>query len=181
MIRNILAAFLAMLVVSGSVLAQRSAAGTWRVEFVTPLGQTGVNMTINQSGTRLTGQVTDEYGEYPIAGDWILSVTSPQGTNSTKVTFTQDGEKVSGLFKGPAGELPFTGTLIGSDLSFKFTIQVQGMPLDITLTGKLEGETLSGKADFGGFAEGDWKGKRDTAESTPTTPAPPTTTESTPS
>jgi len=121
------------------------------------------------------------FAQATIAGDWILSVTSPQGTNSTKVTFTQDGEKVSGLFKGPAGELPFTGTLIGSDLSFKFTIQVQGMPLDITLTGKLEGETLSGKADFGGFAEGDWKGKRDTAESTPTTPAPSTTTESTPS
>src|SRR6266446_1884655 len=38
--------------------AQPSAAGMWRVEFVTPLGQVGVNMTINQSGTKLTGQVT---------------------------------------------------------------------------------------------------------------------------
>ena len=50
------------------LLAQQSAAGMWRVEFVTPLGQVGVNMTINQSGTKLTGHVTDEFGEWEIAG-----------------------------------------------------------------------------------------------------------------
>ena len=46
---------------------QPSVAGLWRVEFVTPLGQVGVNMTINQSGTKLSGQVTDEYGEWATA------------------------------------------------------------------------------------------------------------------
>ena len=62
MIRNSVAALLALTMAAGSVLAQESAAGMWRVEFVTPQGQVGVNMTINQTGNKLTGQVTDEYG-----------------------------------------------------------------------------------------------------------------------
>jgi hypothetical protein len=48
--------------------SQRSVAGTWRVDFVTPLGQNWIIMTINQSGTRLTGHATDEFGEYEISG-----------------------------------------------------------------------------------------------------------------
>ena len=47
---------------------QRSVAGTWRVDFVTPLGQNWIIMTINQSGTKLTGHATDEFGEYELAG-----------------------------------------------------------------------------------------------------------------
>jgi hypothetical protein len=48
--------------------SQRSVAGTWRVDFVTPLGQNWIIMTINQSGTRLTGHAADEFGEYEISG-----------------------------------------------------------------------------------------------------------------
>jgi hypothetical protein len=71
--RYILAAVVAWVFVSGSVpaLAQqqpRTVSGTWRVDFVTPLGQNWVIMTINQSGTKLTGHATDEFGEYEIVG-----------------------------------------------------------------------------------------------------------------
>jgi hypothetical protein len=121
MIRNILAAFLAMLVVSGSVLAQRSAAGTWRVEFVTPLGQTGVNMTINQSGTRLTGQVTDEYGEYPIEGrlaDDVVTVvwSVPEDGKMLEITMKGklEGNVITGTAKlGNVGEGPLTARRTG--------------------------------------------------------------------
>ncbi len=44
------------------------AAGQWRVQFVVPSGTKAVNMNVVQKGTRLTGVVTDEYGEYPIDG-----------------------------------------------------------------------------------------------------------------
>ena len=47
---------------------QRSVSGTWRVDFVTPLGQNWIIMTINQAGTKLTGHATDEFGEYEITG-----------------------------------------------------------------------------------------------------------------
>ena len=60
-----LAVCAAVAALSMPAFAQRSVAGTWRVDFVTPLGQTFVNMTINQTGAKLTGHATDEFGEFP--------------------------------------------------------------------------------------------------------------------
>lgn len=100
------------------------------------------------------------FAQTTIVGDWDMTINSPQGANTTKVTFKQDGDKVNGLFKSPAGELPFTGTLTGSDLKFTFTIQFQGQPLDIAMEGKVDGDAMTGKANFGGMVDGDWTAKR---------------------
>jgi hypothetical protein len=109
-----------------------------------------------------------------VAGNWDVTINSPQGANTSLVVFKQDGDKVSGVFKGRAGELPFEGgTLTGNELKFSFTINTQGMQLPITLTGKVEGDTMSGKADFGGFAEGDWTAKRASETATAAAPAAP--------
>jgi hypothetical protein len=111
-----------------------------------------------------------------LTGDWDMTIESPQGTNTVKVTLTQDGEKVSGLFKSEMGELPFTGTLVGVDLKFAFAIPIQGQSLDIAVTGKVDGATLAGKMQFGGFGEGDWTAKRAVAGAATTTAPPATTT-----
>ena len=101
------------------------------------------------------------FAQTNISGDWEVTINSPQGASTSRVTLKQDGEKVSGLFKSPAGELPFEGgTVTGSELKFVFTVNFQGNPLPITLTGKIDGGSIAGKADFGGFAEGDWTGKK---------------------
>jgi hypothetical protein len=110
-----------------------------------------------------------------IAGDWDVTVQSPQGTNTVLVTLKQDGEKVSGLFKSPLGELPFSGALVGNELKFNFSFPVDGQPLLITMTGKVDGDAIAGKADFGGVAEGDWSAKRtmaNAAAAPASTPAP---------
>jgi hypothetical protein len=107
------------------------------------------------------------FAQTNVTGDWDVTIQSPQGTNTVLVTLKQDGEKVSGLFKGPQGELPFEGgTLTGNDLKFAFTVNVQGNSIIISLTGKVDGAAISGKADFGGFGEGDWSAKRATAATT---------------
>ncbi len=116
-----------------------------------------------------------------VTGDWDVTIESPQGTNTVKMTLTQEGEKVTGLFKSPMGEMPFTGTLTGVDLKIGFALPVQGQSLDITMTGKVDGQSLAGKMQFGGFGEGDWTAKRAPAETAapaarprpPTRPRPP--------
>lgn len=114
------------------------------------------------------------FAQTNVAGDWDVTIQSPQGTNTVLVTFKQDGDKVSGIFKSPQGELPFEGgTVAGNELKFAFTVNVQGNALIIALTGKVDGATMTGKADFGGFAEGDWSAKRAEATATTTAPAPP--------
>jgi hypothetical protein len=105
-----------------------------------------------------------------IVGDWSMTINSPQGANTVMVTFKQDGEKVNGLFKSAQGELPFTGTLTGDELKFSFTIPFQGQPLDIAMNGKVDGDSMTGKANFGGMADGDWTAKR-TAETAAAAPA----------
>jgi hypothetical protein len=120
------------------------------------------------------------FAQTSVAGNWDVTINSPQGANTSLVVFKQDGDKISGVFKGRAGELPFEGgTLTGNELKFSFTINTQGMQLPITLTGKVEGETMSGKADFGGFAEGDWTAKRASADAAAAPAAPPSTTTAT--
>jgi hypothetical protein len=116
-----------------------------------------------------------------VAGDWDVTVQSPQGTNTVLVTLKQDGEKLEGLFKSPLGELPFSGTLVGNEMTFNFSFPVDGQPLAITMTGKVDGDAITGKADFGGFAEGDWSATRAKpgAAAAATTTAPEPTTDTT--
>jgi hypothetical protein len=101
------------------------------------------------------------FAQTDISGDWDLTVQSTQGTKNVRVTFKQDGDSVSGIFKSPMGELPFRdGTLTGNDLKFAFSIPIQGQPIDITMTGTVDGSTITGKAQFGALGEGDWTAKR---------------------
>src|SRR6478672_7778824 len=101
------------------------------------------------------------FAQTDISGDWDVTVQSMQGTNNVRVTFKQEGDRVSGIFKSPMGELPFQdGTLTGNDLKFAFSVPIQGQPIDVTMTGTVNGSTISGKAQLGAFGESDWTAKR---------------------
>jgi len=113
---------LAPIVVSAVLVAQQaSVAGLWRVEFVTPLGQVGVNMTINQSGGKLTGHVTDEYGEYEINGriteNQVTVVWSvPEDGRMLEITMRGklEGNLITGTAKlGDVGEGPLSARRTG--------------------------------------------------------------------
>jgi hypothetical protein len=96
-------------------------AGMWRVEFVTPLGQVGVTMTINQSGTRLTGHVTDEYGEYEIDGrvaDGQITVVWSVPEDGKMLRITMRGKLEGSIITGTAqlgdvGEGPLSARRTG--------------------------------------------------------------------
>jgi len=101
------------------------------------------------------------FAQVNVAGDWEITLKTPQGDSTATATLKQDGEKVSGVLKNQMGELPFEGgTLTGDELKFVFTVNFQGTPIPITLTGKVKGAAIDGQADFGGMAQGDWSAKR---------------------
>jgi len=101
------------------------------------------------------------FAQTNVTGDWDVTINSPQGVNTVLVTFKQDGEKVSGIFKSPQGELPFEGgSIAGNDLKFAFSIDVQGNAILISMTGKVDGGAITGKAEFGGFGEGVFSAER---------------------
>jgi hypothetical protein len=109
----------------------------------------------------------------PAAGgnEWELAITSPQGTQTSTLAYTLEGETIKGELKNARGGLPVTGMLKGSDITIKFTVKFQDNDLPITLTGKVTGDTAKGEADFGGFAQGDWTGKKLAGGAASTAPA----------
>jgi hypothetical protein len=113
------------------------------------------------------------FAQTSVSGDWELTINSPQGSRTAPMSLTQDGEKITGMFKSQAGELPVEGTLTGNELKLAFSINVQGQALPITMTGTVDGAAIAGKANFGGFAEGDFSAKRAGATTASATAAPP--------
>jgi len=122
MLKQGLCVLLAAAAVCALAAAQATnVAGMWLVEFVTPLGQVGVNMTINQSGTRLTGHVTDEYGEYEIDGrvaDGQITVvwSVPEDGKMLRITMRGklEGSVITGTAQlGDVGEGPLSARRTG--------------------------------------------------------------------
>ncbi|GEM_PF-262033 len=95
-----------------------------------------------------------------VTGDWELTINSPQGSSTAKASLKQDGEKLTGAFKSQRGELPIQGTIKGKEIKLTYTVKFQDQDLPITMTGQVDGDAMKGEADFGGFAQGDWSGKR---------------------
>jgi len=87
-------------------------AGNWRVEFVVPNGEMAVNMTIDQNGTKLSGRVVNEDGEFPLEGSvngdqvtvtWVV----PEQGSQMRITMkgTVNGESITGTARlGDVGE-----------------------------------------------------------------------------
>src|SRR3954451_778065 len=132
MIRTVLAVCLGLVLVSAPAGAQqgqqaqkdqpKSAAGQWRVDFVTPLGQNWIIMTINQSGAKLTGHATDEFGEYEISGRVVgdeVTVVWSVAEDGKMLEITMKGKLetatlITGVAKlGDVGEGPLSARRTG--------------------------------------------------------------------
>ena len=90
---------------------------------------------------------------------WNSTLTSPQGNFDVKITVKRDGNNITGTIKSDNGESPFKGTINGKDITINYSINYMGNDLPITLTGTIDGNSIKGKADYGGFADGDWTAK----------------------
>jgi L-seryl-tRNA(Ser) seleniumtransferase len=104
------------------LLAQASAAGEWRVNFVVPTGTRSVSMVINQQRTTLSGTVINEDGEFPLKG----RITDDQVT-------------------------------------IVWSVPEAGKLMELTMKGKLSGDTITGTLQVGDVGEGPMSARR-TAE-----------------
>jgi hypothetical protein len=125
---------------------------------VNVLSVLGILVTLNASALAQSGT-----GSSNAAGDWEVALNTPGGVRNLKVTFKLDGEKLTGSIKGERGDLPIEGSAKGKEVKFSYTIKYMDTDLLITMTGDLEGDTIKGAVDFGGFAQDEWSAKRASA------------------
>jgi hypothetical protein len=89
-----------------------------------------------------------------VTGEWAFNVTTDQGGGTPTITFKQDGEKLTGKYVGQLGSSDLTGTVKGNDITFNFTVDVQGQQAPVTYKGTVEKNTMKGTLDIAGMVNG---------------------------
>lgn len=100
------------------------------------------------------------YAQSNVAGAWDLNIVGPEGPVNATATLKQDGEKVTGSIESQAGSAELTGTMKGKTLNMAFTIQSPQGPLDIKVTGEVDGAAMKGTIDLGGMGMMEFTGKK---------------------
>jgi hypothetical protein len=97
-----------------------------------------------------------------VTGKWMFDVQTGAGGGMPTVTMKQDGEKLTGHYSSAQlGEADFTGSIKGTELTFAFRVEVQGMPIDVTYKGTVENnDAMKGTINLAGVAQGTFTGKR---------------------
>src|ERR1044071_9362221 len=90
-------------------------------------------------------------------GTWDMTLETPQGTRNFPFSIKEDGGKL-------VPSTPFkTAEVKGDSITMKMTVKFQENDMEITYTGNIKGDAMSGDADFGGLASGTWAAKRKAA------------------
>ncbi len=88
----------------------------------------------------------------PVVGTWDTVATTPVGDQPAVWTIAADG---TGMMSGDQGDQAIDGIVMDDNsLSFEVSVDAGGQILDLSFSGIVEGDSLSGAfaSDFGEFA-----------------------------
>jgi imidazolonepropionase-like amidohydrolase len=99
-----------------------------------------------------------------LGGNWSYTTETPQGAGTGKLVIKDDNGSFSGTitnsFSGKESELKNVA-LDGSSLTFSFTTDAGGGPLNIDVTAKVDGDSFDGTMAVGTFGSFPIKGTKD--------------------
>ena len=95
-----------------------------------------------------------------VTGGWDMTFQTDQGDTPATMTLQQDGEKLMGSITSDQGTVEFEGTISDNKIKWVLEIEAEGQFLEITMDGTVDGDAMTGYADFGGFGGGDWTATR---------------------
>ena len=94
----------------------------------------------------LVGSGTFAQSKVDVTGKWAFNVETSGGSGTPTFTLKQDGEKLTGHYSSATlGEADVTGTVKDADITFSFTVDVQGTSINVTYTGTVDKDTMKGK------------------------------------
>ena len=96
-----------------------------------------------------------------VTGKWLFTVETSAGGGTPTITLKQDGDKLTGHYTGQLGESDLTGTVKGQELTFTFSVEVQGAALVCTYAGSIESkDSLKGTVKIAPLGDGTFSAKR---------------------
>ena len=95
-----------------------------------------------------------------MGGEWRVEFASPEGMVQFAMFVAQDGPKLTGRTTNDAGEFPLTGTIDRDQFTIVWSFPDVDKLVEITFSGKVTGDTLSGTARLTGVGEGPLSGRR---------------------
>lgn len=106
------------------------------------------------------------YAQTPdISGKWEVTIVSQQGTMPpSALDLKKEGDKFVGVFNTPQGIADVQATVKDKTVTFLLPpVQTQQGPVNVSMEGTVEGETMKGFIDVGGRTTLDWSAKRTAA------------------
>jgi hypothetical protein len=95
-----------------------------------------------------------------ITGKWDITINMAGNAMPASATLAQAGDKVTGTLSSQAGETPIAGTITGNSLKLEFKVESPQGVMDITMTGDLAADGITGKMSLAGLGDAEWTGKR---------------------
>ena len=95
-----------------------------------------------------------------VDGNWNLTMTTPMGERQATLTLLSSGGTLTGMQEAEGNTTEIAGgTVSGNDLSWQVSI-IDPMPLTLTFSGTVDGNSLNGTADTGMFGSFPFSGTR---------------------
>ena len=95
-----------------------------------------------------------------VDGSWKTVVESPMGNQEATLTIESSGDSFTGSYAGALGTMPIKdGKVSGNQLDWSIDMTVP-MPMTLTVSATVEGDSLNGTVTAGGFGSFPMKGTR---------------------
>jgi hypothetical protein len=104
--------------------------------------------------------IAPAFAQTDMSGEWDIQFTSPQGPQEFTMFIQQEGPRLNGRLTSEYGEFPLKGNADGSNFTINWSMPDGGRVLDITFTGKVEGDMMTGTAKLGNRGNGQLSGTR---------------------
>ena len=95
-----------------------------------------------------------------ITGEWDASYVTPLGPQELKIYLQQEGPRISGHTSSEFGEFQVRGTINGNDVKFSWSEVDGGKTIVVSVTGKVDRDTITGQATIGDRGAGAFKAER---------------------
>jgi hypothetical protein len=104
--------------------------------------------------------VAPVFTQTDMAGEWAVTFSTPQGPQEFTMYVVQEGPRLNGRLTNEYGEFPLKGSLDGSNFTITWSLPDGGRILEVTFTGKVDGDSMTGTAKLGTRGSGELSGTR---------------------